>query len=368
MKRAPEQPAEPTAARAAGAMPGATVRRVPRARIATVAALAIVAVALPVVLDSYSLFLAALVAIYATATLGLDIVFGRAGQLSLAQATFLGIGAYVTGLTAGQIPPVIQLPLVIVVAVASGTIVAVPTLRLSGLRLALVTLLFGELFVWGVNHMGSYTGGTQGLTVPPLEVAGFSSIDPPTAYWACLTIAILATLMTIQLGRSQLGRRMLAVRDSEMASISVGVSLVSTKVTAFMLSAILASVAGWMYAYVVGFIAPSTFDLFPSVYFLVAVILGGSGSVLGSWLGAAYIVLIPQVFNAMGQPNLFPIFGGAVLVLVALLLPGGFVDAGSRLAAWIRRRRAGRSGASASTASRTDGPQVEAGPEEVIGG
>ena len=129
---------------------------------------------------------------------------------------------------------------------------------------------------------------------------------------------------------------MLAVRDSEMAAVSVGISLVRTKVIAFMLSAFFASIAGWLYAYIVGFIAPSAFTLFPSVYFLVAVILGGSGSVLGAWLGQPISSLSPRRSPVMGQPNLFPIFGGAVMVLVAMLLPGGFVDGGKRLAAWWR--------------------------------
>jgi branched-chain amino acid transport system permease protein len=303
------------------------------------------AFAIPAVLDSYNLFLVTLVAIYAIATLGLDIVFGRAGQLSLAQATFVGLGAYVTALTADQLPVVVQLPLVILVSLVAGVVVAVPTLRLSGLRLALVTLLFGELFEWAINHMGDVTGGSQGLAVPPLSVGGFSSLDPVDAYWLAITIAVIATLLTIQLGRSQLGRRMLAVRDSEMASVSMGISVVRTKVIAFILSAVLASISGWLYAYTVGFIAPSTFVLFPSVYFLVAVILGGSGKVLGSWLGAIYIVLLPQAFTVMGQPNLFPIAGGAVMVAVAMLLPGGFVDGGNRLVAWWRAGPHGRRGA-----------------------
>jgi ABC-type branched-subunit amino acid transport system permease subunit len=122
-----------------------------------------------------------------------------------------------------------------------------------------------------------------------------------------------------------------------VAARSVGVSLVRTKVSAFVFSAIFAGVAGWLYAYIVGFVAPSDFDLFPSVYFLIAVILGGAGSVFGSWLGAGYIVLVPQVFSLIGQPNLFPILGGGVLVVVALLIPGGLVDALHQLAELARR-------------------------------
>ena len=133
------------------------------------------------------------------------------------------------------------------------------------------------------------------------------------------------------MSRTQFGRRMLAVRDSELAATSVGVRIVRTKIQAFILAAIFAGIAGWLYAYVAGFVSPATFDLFGSVNFLVAVILGGAGRVAGSWLGAMYIVLMPEIFTAIGYTNLFPLLGGAVLILVTLLLPGGLVEGLSRL-------------------------------------
>jgi branched-chain amino acid transport system permease protein len=309
-------------------------------RIAGSMALLASPIALPFVLDSYWVFTLTELMIYAIATLGLDLVFGRAGQLSLAQASFFGLGAYLTALTATQLSVGIQLGVVLVAAVVAGAVVAVPTLRLSGLRLALVTLLFGELFIWALNHLGNLTGGTQGLVVPPLAVGEFNSQDPVHAYMFVLAFAVIATLITVQISRTQFGRRLLAVRDSELAARSVGVGLVRTKVAAFVLSAVFAGVAGWLYAYVVGFIAPPTFDLFPSVYFLIAVILGGAGRVAGAWLGAAYIVLVPQAFSIIGQPNLFPILGGGVLVVVALLLPGGLMDGATRLTRWTRDRLA----------------------------
>ncbi len=310
----------------------------PYLRIAGSIALLASPIALPFALDSYWVFTLTELMIYAIATLGLDLVFGRAGQLSLAQASFFGLGAYLTALTATQLSVGIQLGVVLVAAVVAGAVVAVPTLRLSGLRLALVTLLFGELFIWAVNHLGHWTGGTQGMVVPPLAVGEFNSQDPIHAYMFVLAFAVIATLIAVQISRTQFGRRLLAVRDSELAARSVGVGLVRTKVAAFVLSAVFAGVAGWLYAYVVGFIAPPTFDLFPSVYFLIAVILGGAGRVAGAWLGAAYIVLVPQAFSIIGQPNLFPILGGGVLVVVALLLPGGLMDGATRLARWTRDR------------------------------
>jgi branched-chain amino acid transport system permease protein len=294
--------------------------------------LLVVAVVLPFVLSDYYLYLATQVAIYAIATLGLDIVFGRAGQLSLSHASFFGLGAYGAALMAlWAWPWWAQVPVVVAVAILAGAVVAVPTLRLSGLRLALVTLLFGELFIWAINHADRLTGGSQGLAVAPLEVGRFSSVVPIDGYALCMAVAAVATLLAIQTSRSQFGRRMLAVRDSELAATSLGIRIVRTKIQAFILAAVFAGIAGWLYACIAGFVSPQTFDLFGSVNFLVAVILGGAGRVVGSWLGAAYIVMMPEIFTALGYTNLFPLLGGLVLILVTLLLPGGLVDGIARL-------------------------------------
>jgi branched-chain amino acid transport system permease protein len=322
------------------------------ARGVRVLLLAAAAALVPVVFDSYWVFTLTELMIFAIATIGLDIVFGRAGQLSLAQAAFFGLGGYFTALTVGKLNPILQLLCVVGLAAAAGLVVAVPSLRLSGLRLALVTLLFGELFIWGINHW-TRAGGTQGLVVSPLTLAGFDSLDATQGYVFVLAFAVAASLVTLQIERTQFGRRLLAVRDSELAARSVGISLVRTKVSAFVLAAIFAGVAGWLYAYIVGFVAPSDFDLFPSVYFLIAVILGGAGSVAGSWLGAAYIVLVPQAFSLVGHPNLFPVLGGGILIVVALVIPGGLVDAIQRVASlgkrglhvFVRSRRTAGAGA-----------------------
>lgn len=308
-------------------------------RLIALGALVVIAAAIPLVLSDYWIFIAAQVVIFAIATLGLDILFGRTGQLSMAQASFMGLGAYVTVVAAQHGVSVVgQLALAIAAALIAGAVVAVPTLRLSGLRLALVTLLFGELFVWMINNTTSISGGPEGITTNPIVIGSFDSSIPADGYALAIVFAVLATGITVQLSRTQLGRRMLAVRDSELAARSAGISVVSTKIVSFMLAALFAGIAGWIYAGVVGFISPTTFGLFPSVYFLVAVLLGGAGTVVGAWLGAAYIVLVPQLFTIIGRPNLFPVLGGAVLVLVALLLPDGLVSVGIRAGRVLRHR------------------------------
>lgn len=303
-------------------------------------ALAAAWLGIPILFGQYEVFIAAQVMIYAVATLGLDIVYGRAGQLSLAHASFFGLGAYTAALSGPLgIPLWIQPELVVLLAIAGGILVAVPTLRLSGLRLALVTLLFSELFDWAIDHSLAITGGSQGMTVAPITIGLFNSQGTLDAYLLASALALGATLLTRQLARSQVGRRMLAVRDSELASASLGIPVVHTKITAFILSAVFAGAAGWVYAYVVGFVSPTTFNLFASVYFLVAVILGGAGRIVGVWLGAAYIVLVPEVFNLVGYPNLFPVLGGGVLITIALFLPGGLVEGAELIFAQLGLRR-----------------------------
>lgn len=310
-------------------------------RLLVVVALAVLLIGLPLVLPGYWLFLAGQVLIYGIATQGLNILYGRTGQLSLAHATFLGGGAYTTYVVISHgYSPLLALVVVWVVMVAAGLLVGVPTLRLSGLRLALVTLAFGELFQWLITHTTDTTGGTQGTPVDALVIGPLVSSQPVTGYALALVFAVPATLLALQLGRTQLGRSMLAVRESELAAASTGVSIPRTKLVAFIAAALFAGTAGWLYAFTTGFLAPTDFDLFSSVYFLVAVILGGSGSVLGSWLGAAYIVLAPQLFDQLGFPTLYSLVGGLVLVVVALVVPNGMAGVLQRGVRQLPRRKA----------------------------
>lgn len=303
--------------------------------LALLAVLAIPALTFP----SFWLFLAAQVAAYAIATLGLNVLYGRTGQLSLAQATFMGVGAYAGYILGSQgYGPLIQLLAVCAVSLVAGAVVAVPTLRLSGLRLALVTLAVGELFAWVLIHTTELTGGSQGANVDPLVVGPLDASIPLFAYLIGLVPALAATALVLHLDRTQLGRRMLLVRDSELAARATGVPIVQTKIASFLLASVFAGVAGWLYSGINGFVSPPDFNLFASVYLLVAVVVGGAGSVLGAWVGAAYIVVVPQVFTALGVPNLYALLGGALLAAVALLAPDGLVGLGR--AALRRHRRA----------------------------
>jgi branched-chain amino acid transport system permease protein len=219
-----------------------------------------------------------------------------------------------------------EIVLVIVVSVAASLLVGIPALRVSGLRLALVTLAFGELFQWWIREQRAVTGGLQGLPVASFYIPGVDTENPLFLYGLCAFTVGFATLVLARLPHTQLGRNMAAVRESQFAARSVGVSIPRTKLAAFVIAGVCAGVSGFLVAHLVGSVTPATFGLFPSVYILVGVILGGSGSTLGAWLGAAYVSLVPPLFSAMGQDRIYVLLSGALLVALIYLLPGGVVQ------------------------------------------
>lgn len=320
-------------------VPASPVAGARRTGLVRILAVLVIAAIPALIFNGFWLFVAAQVAVFAIATLGLDILYGRTGQLSLAHASFMGVGAYTGYVLASRGFGIgVQLLGVLGMALVSGALVAIPTLRLSGLRLSLVTLAFGELFAWLLTNTTSLTGGTQGVPVSPMPIGSTDTSVPIIGYLVALVPALMATLITLNLGRTQLGRRMLIVRDSETAARSVGVGVSRTKVIAFLIAALFAGVAGWLYGAVNGFIAPPDFNLFASVYLFVAVMVGGAGSVLGAWLGAAYVVLVPQLFTLAGFPNLYALVGGALLAVVALVVPDGIVGLLRRVRGLTRRK------------------------------
>lgn len=306
---------------------------------AGVAALVAVGVVVPTLVSSYWLFVFGQALFYLLATLGLFHLYGRTGQLSLAHAASMGVGAYVGAVVVIKgMDPVLSLPIAVLAAMAFGLLQAIPAMRLSGLRFAVVTLAFGFLFNWTIENTQDLTGGTQGLIVPGVTINGVSLIEPKHAFWVGLVLAYLATLLTIRLAGSRLGLRMVAVRDSEQAARSVGVDVGMTKVMSFVIASAYAGVAGWFMAFSSGFVSATSFNLFASSYLLVAVILGGAGSVTGAWLGAAYVAIVPRLFSSAGLSSSYPLLGGVLLIVIALLAPGGIVGIVQQVREWWQQR------------------------------
>lgn len=287
----------------------------------------------PLVLPRYWMFLVSTLFAYSIAVMGLKVLFGDCGQLSLAQAAFVGVGAYSAALVSTNLRLTFpyELFLVIVISGVIALIIALPALRVGGLRLALLTLAFGELFQWWLREAKDTTGGEQGLFVPVFFLGQVDSRQPIVPYLFTAAIALAVTVLVWHLPRTRIGRAMAAVRESELAAASVGVSVRRTKLFAFVVAGVLAGISGCLLAHVTGSISPTTFDLFGSVYILIAVIVGGSHSVLGAWIGAAYLVLLPAFFTSLGFDRLYVVISGALLILVIMVFPGGIAGGLSRL-------------------------------------
>jgi branched-chain amino acid transport system permease protein len=309
--------------------------------------LALIAV-LPMVLSSYSLYLAGLIALSAIAIMGLGVLFGDTGQISVGHAGFVAVGAYVAGIVAGGTPvageplmhvsPLVELIAVLFFSAAIGLVVGLPALRLSGLRLAIVTLAFAQLAQWLIIHSADYTGGEPGMTVPYLEVGPLWTGDGQQAFTLVALVALAVSVLIVRLRQAPIGRAMRLVRDSEMAARSVGIPVARVKLVAFVVAALCAGLSGMLTAHYEGTIASQNFDLFASVFLLVAVVVGGASNAIGSWVGAAYLVLVPEF-----APNLYVLLSGVVIIAIIMVAPRGIaptVGSGAqRLLELARRHR-----------------------------
>lgn len=279
----------------------------------------------PIFISKYWMFLTSMLFAYVIAILGLKVLYGDCGQLSLAQASFMAIGAYGAAIASTKLRLTLpyELLFVIVVCVCVAIILALSALRVSGLRFALVTLAFGGIIQRFLREARSLTGGEQGLFVPSPFLGSLDTKSPIFLYFTSALLACLATLIAWHLPKTRTGRAMCAVRESEMAAVSVGISLMRTKLTAFVLSSVFGGVSGLLVAHVSRSISPTTFGLFPSIYLIVALIVGGRRSAFGSWVGAAYLVAIPALFTALNLSELYAITSGAILLTVVMLYPSG---------------------------------------------
>lgn len=322
-----------------------------RQTIITATITAVVLIVVPFLLSNYWLYQASILIAYSIAVMGARVLFGMAGILSLAQATFVGVGAYTAAIGASvlNLIGVYEFLLVIAVSVVAALVVGIPALRVSGLRLALLTLAVGELFQWWLVQGRSITGGAQGIPVASFFIPGIDTTEPLFLYGLCAVIALIVTAAIGHLPATQLGRNMAAVRESVFAARSVGVPVNRTKLTAFVIAGVCAGLSGFLVAHTAQSVTPTNYDMFSSVYILVGVILGGTSSTFGAWLGAAYVSIVPPLFAAADADRLYVLLSGALLVALIYVLPGGLVQLGHLLRRWTGLAR--RTPASAGTSS-----------------
>ena len=279
-------------------------------------ALAIAAVAVfPLAAGNpYYVHLVETILIYAIVLFGLDIVVGYTGQVSLGHAGLFGIGAYTAGVLVLKFGASVwlTLPVAIGVTAAFGALLALPALRVTGPYLAMVTLAFGTIIQILINEMTFLTEGPLGIKLGKPLLFGHR-LDEQEFFWLVGAMLITSLIFVHRVLRSHLGRAFEALRGSPVASDCMGVSVYRYKVYAFVVSAGLAGLAGALYAYSEQYISPNTYNFELTVLFLLAVIMGGRKSRIGSLLGAAIIVLLPKMLDDL---ELFR--AGAVLLAVAI--------------------------------------------------
>ncbi|MFZ0131021.1 MAG: branched-chain amino acid ABC transporter permease [Desulfobacterales bacterium] len=293
----------------------------------TVLALSILLLVWPLLVSNpYNLGLSNLIALYVMVVLGLNLFIGYAGQISLGHAAFFAIGAYgsAIGTTTFGAP---AWPVMIAVALAAALIalaVGLPALKLSGHYLAMATLGFNIVVYTILVQWDKVTGGPSGFSgIPYLAIGPVVIDDEIHFHYLVWTFTMLALLLCLNLVRSGVGRGLAALAEDETAAATLGVDTRRAKVKVFILSAVLASVAGSLYAHCYAFVSPDSFSIFVSVDFVIMVVVGGMGSIWGTLFGTTLITLLPELIE--GLDHFKDIVHGLILVLILLFLPQGLV-------------------------------------------
>ncbi|WP_342711807.1 branched-chain amino acid ABC transporter ATP-binding protein/permease [Bradyrhizobium sp. B124] len=300
--------------------------------LVAVAAFAI-AIGYAAVADSYSVFLIATISLTAIACIGLNVLLGLAGQISLGHIGFMAIGAYTTVLLMEKAgwPYLAATAGAIVLVSIVGGLLAMPALRVRGPYLAMVTIAFGFIVEHVTIEWRDLTGGGNGLMLSaPPSVFGYALSERSLAI-AGVVLVFVGLFLFERLKRSGWGYAMRAARDTEVATRSLGIDLVQVRAVAFVISAAAMALAGALFAPLQGYISPSSFPFLQSVLLLLAVMVGGAGSVLGPVIGAALVVLLPEALSDLAEYRLLAF--GVLLFLVLRAAPSGIVGLAEQLAA-----------------------------------
>jgi branched-chain amino acid transport system permease protein len=276
-------------------------------------------------------------------SIALNLLLGYAGQISLGHAGFFGLGAYLSGVLTATYGwnPWVAMPLSALLVGGLAFLIGFPILKLKGHYLAMATLGLGIIIYIVFNETVDLTGGPSGLSgIPNLAIGSFAFDSDVKNYYLIWGITLGAILLTLNLANSRVGRALRAVHDSEVAARVVGVNARLLKVQIFALSALISSIAGSLYAHTMTFISPASFGFNFSVELLTMVVIGGLGSIYGSFLGAALLTLLPEFLRAAHDYDI--IIYGALLMVMVMFMPGGLVRGIPDL---FRRLFKGRGGA-----------------------
>ena len=278
-----------------------------------------------VVPNSFYLDLAIRMAINAMIVLGLNLLIGFAGQISLGHAGFLGVGAYASAVLPTHFGwhPVLAMVGGAVITGILAALVARPIFKLKGHYLAMATLGLGIIINIVLRNEAQWTGGPDGMPVMPMSVFGTEIYSDKTWYWVVAAMLVIAVWASLNLIDSPFGRAMRALHGSEVASQVVGVNVVRYKVSIFVLSAVFASLMGSITAHYIGFVSPNFADFFHSIELVTMVVVGGMASVFGSLVGAVLLTALPQLLATFEGWE--TVVFGAILMGFMIFLPKGIV-------------------------------------------
>jgi branched-chain amino acid transport system permease protein len=289
----------------------------------------------PVQFGSYRIFQATTIAMWAIVALGLNILTGYNGQISLGHGAFVALGGYTSAILIfdHNWPFWATIPIAGLLTGAIGFLVGLPALRLTGPYLAIATLALALATPQILQKYEGLTHGSQGINIDsPTPPGALDDIlnDTQYLYFLALLAAFIMTIIAWNIVRSRVGRAFVAIRDSEIAAQAMGISVPRFKTMAFAISAFFAGICGGVYVQVIGFVSPRSFDVLQSINYLTTIVVGGLASILGSILGAAVFVLVPEV-NSLLEGLHLPaadqapdVLYGASLILVMIFMPYGF--------------------------------------------
>lgn len=279
------------------------------------------------------------VGIYSIITIGLCLLMGYAGQISLGHAAFFGLGAYISGVitTKYGINPWLCILMGMVVSSVIAVIIGAPSLKLRGHYLAMATLAFCIIITIVFNENVELTGGPDGLAfIPGISLVGYPLDSIAKYYYLVWSLVLMTLLVSLNIIRSRVGRAMRSIHGSELAASAMGVNISKYKIYVFVVSAVMASVAGSLYAHYLNFLNPASFDLFVSIKLLIMIILGGMHSIWGAVVGAALITFLNYEWLHYFEEAEGMIYGLIILVII-IFLPGGLVSVPGKIRSiWTR--------------------------------
>ena len=305
----------------------------------------------PFMANAYLLYMANMIGFAVIGAVGLNLLTGFTGQISLGHAAFMGVGAYTSAIliTRYGLSFWVSLPIAGLVSALAGTIIGLPSFRVKGLYLCIATLASQFILEFIFVHWESMTNGITGIHIPPPQIGDFKFATEKDFYWITLFFAVLAVGYARNLIRSRMGRAFVAIRDRDLSAEIIGINLLHYKLSAFAISSFYAGITGALWMSFLKVVTPEHFPFILSIQFLAMVIIGGMGSILGSIFGAVFMTIVPELLNyitgvvnmqAPGYEQFFiplkeVVFGGLIIIFL-IFEPHGLAEIWNRFKNFFR--------------------------------